>query len=302
MKPSAIETRAKLACAYAGLVWGLFWLPLRALEKAGVEGLWAIVAFYLSPLIVVVPLLAWRLPQLRAGGADLQFKGIMVAIGMVPYSVSLLYTDVVRAILLFYLTPIWSALLARLVLGEAITPVRWVSMGLGFLGLIVILRSDGALPLPDNAGDWLAFAAGILWAAAAVSLRRGRAHDALDLTIVNFLWSAVLAVLFLYLFRGMGSPAPSVTTVFSTLPWLVPTLLVVLLTGTYATMWATPKLNPAVVGLLFMTEISVGAITAALWADERFGSRELAGVVLITGAGVLESVWELWFKPRPRRA
>ncbi len=75
-----------------------------------------------------------------------------------------------------------------------------------------------------------------------------------------------------------------------------------LLTGTYATMWATPKLNPAVVGLLFMTEISVGAVTAALWAGEPFGARELAGVVLITAAGILESVWELWFKPRPSRA
>ena len=300
MNPLGVENRAKLACAYAGLVWGLFWLPLRALEKAGVEGLWAILSFYLCPLVVVVPLLAWRLPQLRAGGADLQAKGIMVAIGMVPYSVSLLYTDVVRAILLFYLTPIWSALLARLVLGEAITPVRWFSMGLGLLGLIVILKSDGALPLPGNAGDWLAFAAGVLWAAAAVSLRRGHTHNALDLTIVNFIWSAVLAGLFLYVFAATAAPAPAASTVFATMPWLVPTLLVVLLTGTYATMWATPKLNPAVVGLLFMTEISVGALTAALWADEPFGLREAAGVVLITGAGILESIWELWFRPRPK--
>ena len=302
MNQPGVEIRAKLACAYAGLVWGLFWLPLRALEEAGIEGPWAILIFYLSPLIVVLPVLAWRLPQLRAGGADLQLKGILVAIGMVPYSLSLLYTDVVRAILLFYLTPIWSALLARLVLGEAITPVRWVSMGLGFLGLMVILRNDSGLPLPANAGDWLAFAAGVLWATAAVALRRGRSHDALELTGMNFAWSAAMAMLFLYLFGKSGAQAPAAATIVATLPWIVPTLLVVLLTGTYATMWATPKLNPAVVGLLFMTEISVGAITAALWADEHFGLRELAGVVLITGAAILESVWELWFRPRLRRA
>ena len=233
---------------------------------------------------------------------DLQLKGFLVALGMVPYSVSLLYTEVVRAILLFYLTPIWSALLARLVLGEAITPVRWFSMALGLLGLVVILRSESALPLPANAGDWLALTAGVLWAVAAVALRRGPAHDAVDLTGLNFVWSAIIAALFLYLSRGEGAPAPAMAAVLGTLPWLVPTLLVVLLTGTYATMWATPKLNPAVVGLLFMTEISVGAVTAALWADEPFGARELAGVVLITGAGILESIWELWFRPRPSRA
>ena len=30
----SIENRAKLACLYAGAVWGLFWIPLRALEDA----------------------------------------------------------------------------------------------------------------------------------------------------------------------------------------------------------------------------------------------------------------------------
>jgi drug/metabolite transporter (DMT)-like permease len=300
LNPKSLDTRARLACAYAGVVWGLFWLPLRGLENAGVEGLWAILAFYLAPLTVVVPVLLLRLPQLRQGGADLQLKGILVAIGMVPYSVSLIYTDVVRAILLFYLTPIWSALLARLVLGEAITPVRWFSMALGFGGLMVILNNDTGLPLPANAGDWLAFTAGILWAAAAVSLRRGPFHDAIELTSVNFLWSAVLAILFLVLFGG-ARPPPDAAAILGSLPWLLPTLLVVLLTGTYATMWATPKLNPAVVGLLFMTEISVGAVTAALWANEPFGAREVAGVVLITGAGILESIWGLWVRPRPRR-
>jgi drug/metabolite transporter (DMT)-like permease len=59
-------------------------------------------------------------------------------------------------------------------------------------------------------------------------------------------------------------------------------------------MWGTPKLNPGLVGLLFMTEISVGAITAALWSGDPFGWREAIGVVLISAAAVMESLWELW--------
>ena len=31
---SNLESRAKLACLYAGGVWGLFWIPLRALERS----------------------------------------------------------------------------------------------------------------------------------------------------------------------------------------------------------------------------------------------------------------------------
>jgi drug/metabolite transporter (DMT)-like permease len=66
------------------------------------------------------------------------------------------------------------------------------------------------------------------------------------------------------------------------------------MSGVYASMWGTPKLNPGLVGLLFMTEISVGAITAALWSGDPFGRREAIGIILISGAGMMESLWELW--------
>jgi drug/metabolite transporter (DMT)-like permease len=303
LKPLSQETRAKLACAYSGLVWGLFWIPLRQLEKSGISGLWANLVFYLVPLILVIPLLAFRRRHIASGGLDLQLKGFITALSLMSYSVALLTTEVIRAILLFYLTPIWSALLARLILGDPITPVRWLAMGMGFSGMLVILnRGSGGLPMPSNIGDWLAVLSGIGWAFAAVSLRMGKSQDPIELCCINFTWSAIFSVIFVALFTAGAGPMPSVFTMVSTLPWLLPTVLVIVVTGMYATMWGAPKLNPAVVGLLFMTEISVGAVTAAIWAGEPFGIREIAGVVLITAAGATESIWDLWLKPRPKRA
>jgi hypothetical protein len=40
-----------------------------------------------------------------------------------------------------------------------------------------------------------------------------------------------------------------------------------------------------------MTEISVGVVTAAIWANEPFGMRELVGVILITLAGLSELIY-----------
>lgn len=303
MKRLSQETRAKLACAYSGLVWGLFWIPLRQLEKAGVPGLWANLVFYLTPLALVIPLLGVRRQQIVKGGLDLQFKGIITALSLVSYSVALLTTEIVRAILLFYMTPIWSALLARLILREPITPIRWFAMALGFFGMFVILGGGSErLPIPANTGDWLAIFSGIGWAFAAVSLRMGKAPGPIELCCFNFIWSAIFAITFVAVFATAAGPMPPVFTMAGTLPWLLPTMLVVVVTGMYATMWGAPKLNPAVVGLLFMTEISVGAVTAAIWAGEPFGVREIAGVALITVAGVTESLWDLWLKPRLKRA
>jgi drug/metabolite transporter (DMT)-like permease len=276
------ETRAKLACAYSGLVWGLFWIPLRQLEQAGIPGLWANLTFYLAPLLIVLPVLPFRWRGIASGGLDLQLKSMITALSLVCYSVAVLYTEVVRAMLLFYLTPIWSALLARLILGDAITPVRWVAMAIGFAGMFVILN-DGitGLPLPSTSGDWLAVLSGFGWAVAAVSLRLGKSPEPLELCSFNFVWSAIFSLLFVALFSAGTEPV---------------------MTGMYATMWGAPKLNPGVVGLLFMTEISVGAITAAIWSGEPFGVRELIGVILITAAGAAESIWDLWLKPRWKRA
>src|SRR4051794_33069509 len=166
------ETLAKLACAYSGLVWGLFWIPLRTLDALGVRGLWATLIFYAVPAVLTLPVMLWRWRDTLAGGIGLQATGLVSAFGLLLYSVSVLYTDVVKAMLLFYLTPIWSTLLARAVLGEPITAVRWLAMAMGIGGTLIIFNIDLGIPMPRNVGDWLALASGVMWAITAVRLRR----------------------------------------------------------------------------------------------------------------------------------
>lgn len=288
------ESLAKLACAYSGLVWGLFWIPIRGLAEAGIGGLWATFFFYAVPFALVVPVLALRWRPAVQGGLRLQMLGFVAALSLVLYSVSILYTDVVRATLLFYLTPLWSTLLARIFLGEPITPLRWLAMVIAIFGMLVIFRADTGIPLPEQPGDWIALASGFLWSVAAILLRADKGSNALDLLIQNFIWSAIVAAALLLALGPGVAASPPLATYLAQLPWLVPTVIIVVMTGVYASMWGTPKLNPGLVGLLFMTEISVGAVTAAIWSGDPFGWREVIGIVLISSAGVLESLWEIW--------
>jgi drug/metabolite transporter (DMT)-like permease len=285
------DTLAKIACAYSGMVWGLFWIPLRTLEAAGITGLWATFVFYTAPIVLAAPIMIWRWREVVAGGIGLQLTGILSAFGLVLYSISVLYTDIVKAILLFYLTPIWSTLLGRVVLGETITPVRWLAMALGLVGIVTIFGLDSGLPLPRNIGDWLALASGIMWAITAVRLRR-ETNNAIELSNVNFLWSFLFALGFLLI--ANQTPMPDWGTALPSLPWWMMLMLLAIVSGPVTSIWGAKYLSPGIVGLLFMTEISVGAVTAALWSGEPFGWREVAGILLISSAGVLESLWELW--------
>jgi len=285
------EIQAKWACALAGAVWGLFWIPLRAMDENGITGAWATAMLYFWPFVALLPLLAWRWRQLLRGGFGLQVTGLVTAAALVLYADALIYTDVIRAMLLYYLTPVWSTLLARIFLKEPITLIRSISIVLGFAGILVIFGVDTGIPWPRAIGDWMGLASGIIWAVAAVRMRSDNYNSAIEFTTVSFGWGALLALGIAFLPLAGAGPVPDLERVAEVLPWLLPVVLLVVIPGTYAALWGTPLLSPGIVAILFMTEISVGTVTAALWAGEPFGAREIIGILLISGAGLVESLW-----------
>jgi drug/metabolite transporter (DMT)-like permease len=285
------DTLAKLMVAYSGVCWGLFWIPLRALESAGFDKLWAIIAFNGLPALLAIPFIIWRWRSLVAGGPWMAATGIAMGATQLLYSLALLNTEIVDALVLFYLNPVWATLLAWLFLGERLTVLRGGAMLLAFLGMGIALDTGFDLPAMKNIGDWVAVAAGMCWASAIILLKRQGNAAPLDLSIHNFAWTGVLLLPFLAL-ADWGT-VPSAGLMVSQLWWLLPFILAVTMTGVYSSMWAVPLLPASIVGLLYMTEISSGAISAALFTSEPFGWREAAGIALITLAGALESIIDL---------
>ena len=288
---ASLEVKAKLACLYAGAVWGLFWSPLRALEEVGIHGLWITVVYFLIPTICLIPVTLKRWKHVKMGGLSLQLTAMISGGALLLYSSSIIYTDVVRAMLLFYLTPIWATILARVFLGDAITPSRIVAMAMAILGMLTIFGLGVQFPIPQNIGDWLGIASGVLWAIAMVRLRMSESHSAIELTAGFFQWSLIFSASAAFLL----APAyiPRVEQALPALPLLLIFMALLVLPGTYASLWGPKYLSPGIVGLLFMTEIVVGAISVALLAGEPFGIRELTGVLLIAGASMLEPLLAL---------
>ena len=288
---TSLEFKAKLACLYAGAVWGLFWIPLRALEDAGINGLWITVVYFLIPTICLIPIVLSRWQHVKQGGISLQLTTMLSGGALLLYSTSIVYTDVVRAMLLFYLTPIWATILARIFLGDLITPSRIIAMLMAILGMLTIFGLGARFPIPQNIGDWLGIGSGFLWAVAMVRIRMSESHSAIELTAGFFQWSLIFSASAAFLLAP--SQIPKIELVLPALPLLLIFMSLLVLPGTYASLWGPKYLSPGIVGLLFMTEIIVGAISVALLAGEPFGIRELMGVLLIAGASMLEPLLAL---------
>ena len=286
----SLKARASLACAYSGIAWGLFWIPLRGMDSAGVTDAWATVLFYGMPLLLFSPWIFVNWRRIARCGWSLHFIGIATGVSLAFYSNALLYTEVIRGLVLYYTTPVWSLLLARIVLGENITVARILAILFGLAGMLVMFGIDVGFPWPRNIGDWMALIGAMGWAVAAVLLRKDDGSRSMEICSVYFFYGVIAAIVLAISPMAGDIEVPDWSVIVDVLPWTIPVAIIVI-PGAYAAFWGAPHLNPGVVGLLFMTELSVGGITAAIWANEPLGARELTGIALITTAGLIEFIY-----------
>jgi drug/metabolite transporter (DMT)-like permease len=275
------------AVALSAALWGLWWLPLRALADAGLTGAALNAALYGIACVVLSPWFWRRRRRLAAGGRLLLGAGGLFGAALVSWNLALILGEVVRVTLLFYLAPVWATLLALTVLGEPVGRLRLISVALGLAGAVVLLGAGG-LPLPRATGDWLGLAAGLLFALSVTLVRRGEAIEGLDQTLVSFATAALLSLTLLLIIPQQTSTVDPVVLVWAALAalgWLLPV--------TWLLLWGARFLEPGRVSLLLLLEVAVAAISAALLAAEPFGSREACGCLLILAAGALERAAEL---------
>ncbi len=292
-------TWAKLASLYGGLLWGTFWVPVRELDAAGITGLWAVALLYAVASVGAVPFLLWRWRRTLANGWRQQLAGFCLGTAMAIYAAAFLYTQVATAVLLYYLAPVWGFVLARLVLRDPITPVRWASMVLALSGAAIILGGEGWPPLPGNVGDWLALASGLLFVIGSLMMLSWPKVAPVDYALSFFFWSGT-AMLIAALVLEPAAPAQA--QVADVIPWIAVFVFLGLMPGAAAAIYGATVLNPGLVSIIYMSEIGVSILLAALLTDEPFGLREVAGILLIAVAAVIEGLLDLWRARRLARS
>jgi len=286
--PASPTRLATLIVALTGVLWGFYWLPVRALEGLGLSGALGTVALTLAAVVMLAPV---ALARRSLAGAD-GWAVAAVALGgaaFALYSVAFLQGRVAMVILLYFLTPVWSVMIGRFLLGWPVAPLRLAAIGLGLAGLVIMLAGDGTWPIPEAPGEWMGLAAGLMWSVSTTGIR---VRPGLDPVASALVFSAGALVLALVAVPLMG-PWPPVAVVEAPVAAIALALAAAALwwVGTIlGLLWATARLDPARVGILLMTEVAVGAGSAAWLAGEHLAPLELAGGALVLAAGVLE-VW-----------
>jgi drug/metabolite transporter (DMT)-like permease len=225
---------AVLALAFNALVWGLSWWPMRQLDADGLHPLWATACVFTLATVVLTLISpsGWlhftQHPQLW---------WLMVASGLtnIGFNWAVTTGDVVRVVLLFYLMPTWSLLLAWWLLGERPTHGALSRLGLALLGVVLVLKTpESPWPLPQDLPDVLALLAGFCFALTNIWLLRLQHTPESSRMVAMFGGGALMAV---------------VCAVVATLTGVIPAMPAFGLLGDVSVAQAAATWAPYVMGL-----------------------------------------------------
>jgi drug/metabolite transporter (DMT)-like permease len=197
-----------LALIFNAFVWGVSWFPFRQLEGHGLHPVWATCLIY-AAVTLAMALLRRRVWGLFARQPALLGLGLAAGLTNVGFNWAVTQGDVVRVVLLFYLMPLWSVLLAWAFLGERPSLAALARVALALIGVAVVLKSPQAdWPVPASLPDWLGVAAGFGFAVTNILLRRLRSAPGEARALAMFGGCAVMAGATALAGTALGAMAP----------------------------------------------------------------------------------------------
>ena len=283
------RTLAISSLVYAATLWGLVWYPYRLLDQAGMGGIASAFFSYAIPLLLLGWLHGRALHSARGHWRWLSALGLAAGWTNLAYVLAVLEGEVVRVLLLFYLSPLWTVLFSRFLLHEKLNRAGWAVMALAAGGALAMLWQPGDWPLPANRAEWLGLSAGVMFAASNVISRHlgGVAEVAKSVAV----WAGV-AVLTLACLALSPSDLDFMASAGAA-TWLL-LLGVGLAIGsmTYAVQYGLARVpaNQAIV--IFLFELVVAAIAAYFLSDERMGVQEWVGAAMIITASLFSGHME----------
>ncbi len=288
---------AVLALIFNAFTWGLSWWPFRQFAAIGLHPLWLT---GLSFAVAVLLLMAARPAALAELLRTPALWVLVLAAGLTNacFNWAVSIGDVVRVVLLFYLMPLWTVLLSRLLLGERISARGALRVALALGGALVVLwpagGGDGAdpwagLPLPRNLAEGLGLLGGLSFALNNVMLRREAHRSESARALAMFAGGALVALLMATLLTQAGSaslPPPLAAG------WVAMAagLALWFLAANFALQYGAARLPANTTAVIMITEVFFASASALALGAGTLGGREAVGALMILGAALLATL------------
>lgn len=274
---------------FGAVCWGVIWYPYRIMQEAGISGTAS--SFY--TYVIAVGIFALVLHKQWRGALNQPKSIVWLAIiagwTNLSYVLAIIDGEVMRVMLLFYLSPLWTLIMAHFWLKECTNRRGVAVIILSLIGAFTMFWQEGALPLPNNNAEWLALSAGMGFALTNVITRYA---SNLTLTAKSMaVWIGVLLMSFVFIML-QDAPFPNPMDMNVT-QWLLMVFIALLLMGaTLFVQYGITHIPVTKASVLFMFELVVAAVASYFLTDETMSARERFGGALIVVAALFAATNE----------
>jgi len=272
-----------LSLLFTATLWGVIWYPLRLLAEQGLAGLWSGLISYGAVLCIFLWVPVRERASLQRNYLPFALMGLSAGWCNVAFIMAVLDGNVVRVLLLFYLSPFWAVCLGWFLLDERLDRQSMLVFAIAVVGALVMLWDESlGMPWPRDSADWLAVSSGFAFALSNVFVRRLQDVSVLLKSTGSWVGVVVVAASWILL-SHTGFPEVGPGVLFAAVALGLCGFLVMTFTVLYG-VTRMPVHRSAVI-LLF--ELVIGAVSSLLLTDEVVLPREWLGGFMIVAAAWL---------------
>jgi drug/metabolite transporter (DMT)-like permease len=250
-------------------------------DHSGIQITWARYFFHLLPMVLLAgPTRLKRMVDtshpttqiLRGTALTISALCIIIAFGLMPLA---------DAVAVSFLAPLMIVALSAPFLGEKVGIHRWMSVGIGFVGMLILIWPSGDVIEP---GTLFAVGAALFWAIGMLMTRQVRDEDPLTTLFFTALVGAVLMSIPVFFF--WKPPSPSGWALMIAMGLLAGTAHILLIT-------AFRHASASLLAPFNYTLLIWATIYGWFLFDELPGLRAIIGATVIVAAGLYA-----WYRER----
>jgi len=212
----------------------------------------------------------------------------------ISYYLSLAALSIAEAITLSFTAPLFITLLSVVILGERVRYDKWISIFIGFMGVVFMLKPGAHITDP---AALLTILSAFLYALSSIATRQlGNTESGLSLAFYPTLFYIFFSLLFTLLLPGSAvSHQSHASLAFLLTPWRIPTPMdlsfIVILgfiaaVGFYCLSQAYRLAPPSTIAPFEYFSVFLGVVWGYLFWGDFPDASTFVGIILIVGSGL----------------
>ena len=270
---------------FGAFVWGIIWYPYRLMANAGVSGIYSSFYMFILTIAIALPYFFIAKKKVPIWSKDFWLLALVAGYTNISYVLAVIDGEVVRVMLLFYLSPVWTIFLAHFMLNEDTQKRHYIAVFISLIGAFIMFWEPGYLIHLDSKSDWLALSSGLGFAITNVMTRK-HAHMTVNQKALAIWLGVIVVAMICIMFDKNAMPTLDFFRPVDAAIMMVIALSLFL--STLLVQFGVTQIKAVEASSFFLFEIVVAAISSYFLVGESIALKEWLGGILII-AGVILS-------------